>query len=642
MHSSLIFSRSYIKTTFAVVLYVFALNICAADTDNREQQIHDRIDFLTYDDSIPPMDILEELQGLRKESESQGWHVNALMTKVLEIEIRLLLQQINQAAELVAEAKPLADQLEHETLSLRLQLAHLRIEDTKGYSKTTIALQQALISRALAMEEKGYAASILQVVGDSQLNSKGVRSALEQFQRAYHLFKAVDNLEGVSDSLNSMAGLYSQLKDFPTAVQYANEALQVRQKMQDDFNSSIILFNLGDIYTQAGQFESAIESYNDSMALSQALEDSVGIGWTQQALAGVFLKQQIPEKSLPLFRESAQVFRQSGDKRRVFVSVIGQIQSMLALGYTDGISSLLDEASEILKRVKDTDFEGELLKLTAAVAAMENDFPRAYKLQKNYINNLEQNYLRSSSEELQRLMIAFDTEKIQTENTELQTVNALQEAQIEQQKVEKRLWVAIVVLSAVSTLTIVFALFKQIKHRNRFKQLALKDHLTDSPNRRAVLEVAKLNYEQAKFGQGTLLMAMVDLDDFKVINDTYGHHVGDLVLRAFAQTCSNTLRANDSFGRYGGEEWLIVMPNSNARDAQNIFQRLRENLNQQIIAEYPSDKLITFSMGVAQFKSGDNTGLTALINQADENLYEAKKSGKDKIYPINASGEDDH
>lgn len=634
MQITLLGKKLNFETLFLLLLAGLSVACFEVWAQDQERLVEQRIEDLTYDNTIPPQDILEELPLLRIESEQNGWDANALRAILLEIEVRLLLEQITEAEQKFKQANELAERIGIDELSIRLELSQLRVLTTKGLSRQTFELQQSLINRALLIEEPGYAASVFQAVGDSQQMTKDLVGAINQFQSAYKLFKQVGNEGGVSDALNSMASLYVELRDYEKAIEYSKESLAIRQAMSDDFNISIILFNLGDIYLAANQVEKALKAYHDSLAMSLALDDHIGVGWTQQALANVMFQQQQYEEALVLYQKTTDTFRQSGDGRKVLTSLLGQIRCLIALDNDANLDPLITETRTILDDIENEKFENAFIEVKALVAAHQGEFKIAYQLYKQFAARIQLQEQASSIEQVQRLRVAFDTEKVQNENSELQIVSALQQEKIAQQERERQMWLAIIILSVVLIMAVIISLVKITKHRNRLKKLAYKDVLTNSPNRRAILEFARCRYEQVRQSQGSMLIVMIDLDNFKKINDTYGHQVGDDVLQAFADACRASLRKQDRFGRYGGEEWLLVITDSLFEDAQNIFTRLRHNLNSASIPDIPENELITFSMGVSQLKTGDNVEFNALISIADESLYEAKESGKDRFVAV--------
>src|SRR5207245_637478 len=143
--------------------------------------------------------------------------------------------------------------------------------------------------------------------------------------------------------------------------------------------------------------------------------------------------------------------------------------------------------------------------------------------------------------------------------------------------------------------------------------------------RRRVLEVLDLSLSERAAGGTELALAMIDLDDFKPINDRHGHLIGDRVLRTICERVQRILRRTDEFGRYGGDEFLVVLPETSPREAVEIGRRLRET-----VASHPvgCDELslpITASIGIATAE-GAHCSREDLIKRADRALFRAKNA----------------
>jgi diguanylate cyclase (GGDEF)-like protein len=133
---------------------------------------------------------------------------------------------------------------------------------------------------------------------------------------------------------------------------------------------------------------------------------------------------------------------------------------------------------------------------------------------------------------------------------------------------------------------------------------------------------------QGTLSQQPLSVALIDLDNFKSINDRYGHSVGDQVIRHFAECCRSLFRDKDIIGRVGGEEFLLVMPNTSEADATMAVVRLREHLKLRN-QNNPPGTTYTFSAGVREWYQ--ELTLDELYLQADQLLYHAKHEGRDRI-----------
>jgi diguanylate cyclase (GGDEF)-like protein len=160
--------------------------------------------------------------------------------------------------------------------------------------------------------------------------------------------------------------------------------------------------------------------------------------------------------------------------------------------------------------------------------------------------------------------------------------------------------------------------------------LSLTDELTGLPNRRAFVQ--RLDQEISR-GQRTgqpLAMVLLDIDNFKSINDCHGHYVGDMILRCYAQSMIRELRQHDLLARYGGEEFVLLLPETSLDDARNALDKLSRRIRREPLdAGGTSLDLPTFSAGIACLHAGESS--TSLINRADQSLYLAKRLGRNRV-----------
>lgn len=159
----------------------------------------------------------------------------------------------------------------------------------------------------------------------------------------------------------------------------------------------------------------------------------------------------------------------------------------------------------------------------------------------------------------------------------------------------------------------------------RQTELATLDSLTGIFNRRTILDTAG-RLERSQEHAGKLSILMVDVDHFKLINDNYGHTVGDEVLREITEVLRTQIRATDFVGRYGGEEFLVLMPDTGSDGALRVAEKLRASIEASIRRPQP----VTISIGVAATKETDPT-LDRTLSRADEALYKAKEAGRNRV-----------
>ena len=161
-----------------------------------------------------------------------------------------------------------------------------------------------------------------------------------------------------------------------------------------------------------------------------------------------------------------------------------------------------------------------------------------------------------------------------------------------------------------------------------FRVSALFDPLTGALNRRGLNSELRAHVEPLPAATGLAVIAM-DLDDFKSINDAHGHETGDLVLQRFSDTVRACIRSDDLFARVGGEEFVVVLPDSSADNARQIAERIRVQVAALEFASSATPVRVTVSLGVGS--SQQRQPFTALMRIADEALYEAKRRGRNRV-----------
>lgn len=161
------------------------------------------------------------------------------------------------------------------------------------------------------------------------------------------------------------------------------------------------------------------------------------------------------------------------------------------------------------------------------------------------------------------------------------------------------------------------------------RQLLNEDALTGALNRRGLDQTLSREIARCQRNNGKLTLAMVDLDHFKKVNDTFGHEAGDQMLIHFTTLIRSVLRKSDALVRYGGEEFTLVLPDTDSRGAMLVLGRLQQLMKKTPLMYEGQQINTTFSAGLASLLPDDNGH--ALLRRADDALYDAKRSGRDKI-----------
>ncbi len=166
------------------------------------------------------------------------------------------------------------------------------------------------------------------------------------------------------------------------------------------------------------------------------------------------------------------------------------------------------------------------------------------------------------------------------------------------------------------------------KQLNATSAQLMTDHLTELLNRRGLEQAFGEMWQMCQSQGRPVALVLIDIDDFKKINDSLGHHGGDEALKEFASLLKNGLRPDDKSSRFGGEEFVLLLPGATVEGGVEMVRRLQRRVAEQALMGGPHRLQLTFSGGVAEVKDGS---LAQALDQADEALYEAKRTGKNRV-----------
>jgi diguanylate cyclase (GGDEF)-like protein len=166
---------------------------------------------------------------------------------------------------------------------------------------------------------------------------------------------------------------------------------------------------------------------------------------------------------------------------------------------------------------------------------------------------------------------------------------------------------------------------------DKVKSLSIRDSLTGLYNHRHTMEQVANEFGRVGRYEGGVSLLMVDIDHFKRINDQLGHPAGDLILRDLARILKDTLRVVDSVGRYGGEEFVCILPHTNHEEALRTAERIRATIADHVFRAGQQQSRVTVSIGVATYPSARVDSPGGLLREADKALYRAKEAGRNRV-----------
>jgi len=611
-----------------LLLIFLCLSFIASAEQWQHEALWQHVKDIEVTDSKEPAVLLADLEQYIVLTKTKGWKDIEILAMSQKASVYTMLGQYEDAKLIVDNYLPLAQKLQDNESKLILLPILLQIHDSKRDLKSAIDIRTQYEVEALASSNKKAIAEMYIQLAASKQTYGEIKASLMDLQKALQISETIQDEKGMGAALNSIAILYDEINDSEQALVYYEKALRIYKDQGTSFSLSVLYFNIGQTFYTLDNKLAATENLNIALNMSSELKDEVGEAFAHRYLGRIAVDQNNYEKANKHFTKALEVFKRFNDNLMHFITILNFADLLSQSGNVDkaiGLLLPLEKEVETFNRPQSLfDYYNkvyQLEKLRNNFKASLIAFEKADKI-KHDINSKEKN------DSLQELMLKFGTKEKEAENQLLQQQNQLKELQIAEQSAQQTIFVLIITFSVFTLLIISILLFKQILHRNSFKRMALRDELTGAPNRRAIIATAEKRFEQCLAEQSNLTIAMLDIDHFKKFNDNYGHDIGDRVLSIFSDACFESIRSHDRYGRFGGEEWLIVLLDAKESDIEVIFNRLKNALEKVKIKD-DLDITLTFSLGAAQLSAKDKN-INQLIKRADINLYQAKNNGRDQ------------
>lgn len=309
---------------------------------------------------------------------------------------------------------------------------------------------------------------------------------------------------------------------------------------------------------------------------------------------------------------------------------------------TVNISYLVDEKHDIssLKQYLGHDYSKNNEKLFGYtfINITENNENLFEGKQAEFFENIKNDFLRTKNNEIgfsliekfndKNFIIVFLPIRLTEKNNIGYLVATYENSQYEE--IFKAQYLEIILVNII-ILGLLGFIFIFMKDRNKFRTLSTTDFLTGAYNRTKFIEYTNYELDKSKRYQSTFSVLLMDLDFFKKINDTYGHNFGDEVLQRISCLIKNEIRETDLLARWGGEEFICLLPNTNSSEAFIVAEKIRNRVSE---TPFPNNVKITLSIGVCERDLDDNT-IDIINEKADLALYRAKREGRNKVVKYN-------
>ena len=429
-------------------------------------------------------------------------------------------------------------------------------------------------------------------------------------------------------AMGTIAGR-GQARTQTEADQHFERALKVLGTLPARMTRSLVLWERANAMGIARHWDESARLFEEARELSRSIDDRAGIAAANTGLAEAYNQRKQPARALPLVAEARGLVEDTDTGYRMFVLAEQSIVALTLLGRAEVIAEI-GRARRWDTPAVPAAARARVARAMAAGFASQGRFAQAYAETQRAESLHEEGRAFAADVQTLRLQARYAAAQRDAENAELRHRSERTRLALEAETAKQRsLWAAIAALGLMTVAALAFG-WRTFLRRRALADLALRDELTGAPNRRAVKAYAQAQLDQARRLGVPLTLALIDLDHFKRVNDTRGHAVGDAVLCALATAAGSVLRGQDRLGRWGGEEWLLVMPGTSVDEVRAVFGRLRQRFALTAVEGFDGAHGCTFSMGAAAL-TPQTGSLDALIADCDQQLYRAKQEGRDRL-----------
>ena len=477
----------------------------------------------------------------------------------------------------------------------------------------------------LAKHELAYTRSLTEVY----------ELSLTELQQAYvEAFSLND--EFLIARINEVYGaIYSYMNDYEKSIEYYQKALASYQKFEYPSYEVEAIYGLASTYRYWKKYDLAIQYYQQYQKTIMFNPDNInGKFYAAYGIAMSEAEEGRCDKALVSLDKAINLEGLIDYKAELYKR---KAQCLINQHKLVEAKQSLEKAVEIFAAIPElmgTHWQVEVLEISAELAHIEGDNKKAYQLLKEFNRNEIEILKKSASDSLLRVRGALEAERQNVEISLLQQRAKVQELQFKQQKQKNTTQTYIISIVVILVFFILFFTYFQWRNNKKLVLLSIRDPLSNSFNRRYVFNFLKKIINTNHAEKNTISIMVIDIDDFKQVNDLYGHPFGDIIIREIAKIGAEIMRTEDVIGRVGGEEFLCVLPRINPVQSLHIAQRFVKQVNSfEFLAgdKYGSNQKVkvTVSIGIATTSEKVKTS-SELYIQADKALYHAKHSGKNR------------
>jgi diguanylate cyclase (GGDEF)-like protein len=509
--------------------------------------------------------------------------------------------------------RELEDASEEANVLNALGRIHFRLND---YPAALDWYIQSLRLRQQTGDPRGEAAS-LNNIGLVYFDMARYLDAHQHYSRSLKIHEEIGNLTGVAIVLNNLGLVYEVMEDRQGALDCHRRSLEIKRSLGNLTGMCASLNNLGDLYCKMGDYAQALDYNRQSLEISCRTEQSyyAALAWINMGEAHQALDDL--EQAMTCYAQGIEALQGVSDSFTRADTLLSIAANFTRRGLLDQARDYLTQALSLGETLESQELISRAHHALSALCEAQGDPEHALEHFKAYHEARAALFTEEFNLRRRLLHIQAEVERVKNEAE----IHRLKHVELAQAYCDLQ--------QADTQKAELLGLLKQ--QTQELERLTHEDMLTGVSNRRHLYQQAALEYERARRFDHALTIVMADIDDFKRINDNYSHQVGDTVLRAVAQLLKDGCRSVDVVGRYGGEEFMILLTETDCASGLRLCERLRTRI-EALAWEVSPDLKVTISFGVAD--NHEAAELEKIIALADARLYCAKLQGKNRVCGI--------
>jgi diguanylate cyclase (GGDEF)-like protein len=517
------------------------------------------------------------------------------------------------------------------------ELSYLR-----GFSLESLGDNQGAIENYLNGLEVAESLNDKKYIADGLINLGAVYYITEQYEKsmimlndALNIANSLDN-EELKGSVNSELGiLYAYMYQPEKSVKFYQASYEHYKKAGMDLYALNSLQNIAINHMEEGRYEQAIPLFEEIVQSSEKLSNNEIVGGLYLSMSIAYAMKKEPDTEIAYqYLTMAEQYMEGAQKHNApLYFTLEKAYVLEAMGrYYEALDSLIIAEEFLAKnsKTKNTFSHYNLMYLQSEIYYKTEKYQQAYEKQSQYLKRLFNDKQTTNMEKVEELRLSYESQQADFKNKLLEQEQSVQIIQLNNMTYHENNLQLFIVFVSLIMLALAWLLLKMVQGQKHLLRVSQVDDLTGVINRRHLVELGEKMFITTHGKQQDFSVLMIDVDNFKMINDNLGHKIGDKVLKEIAELASLIMRTNDCFGRFGGEEFICLLPETSATDAHDVAESLRLTIQEKVMLN-KVDEQVTVSIGISSYKKQNNESFSQLIKDADIKMYQAKSLGKNRV-----------